>query len=185
SAYQLAKEIVQALKPLADDKDIDLTLQVLGEGDRAPEQNAPPPQPGDYQVEADRIELHRLLTNLLGNAIKFTDSGSISVQLSIIDADTCDAIPTPEAVAIAIQDTGVGIEPAAQEKIFDWFFQGDHMRAGSGLGLHLSKRIAQMHDGTLTVDSELGKGSTFTLALPRACPVASSTVSAMAQEAQN
>lgn len=185
SAYQLAKEIVQELKPLADDKDIDLTLQLPDEGDHLPAQNAHSPKHLDYQrsyqVEGDRIELRRLLTNLLGNAIKFTDSGSISVQLSI-NEDTCEAIPSPEAVEIAIQDTGVGIEPAAKEKIFDWFFQGDHMRAGSGLGLHLSKRIAEMHSGTLTVDSEPGQGSTFTLALPRVRSVAASTVSAMAQD---
>ncbi|MGD1867021.1 MAG: ATP-binding protein [Phormidesmis sp.] len=74
---------------------------------------------------------------------------------------------SPEFVNIAIIDTGPGIAPEAQEKIFEWFYQGDHMRAGSGLGLHLSKRIAELHRGNLTLNSEVGKGSTFTLSLPR------------------
>ncbi len=164
SIYLLAKEVVQELKPLADEKHIDLALEtrpsVSGKdsGEEDPVKS--------YQTAGDRIELRRLLTNLLGNAIKFTDQGSISVSLSI-NSQTCEAIPSLEAIEIAIKDTGAGIEKAAQDKIFEWFYQGDHMRAGSGLGLHLSKRIAEMHQGTLTLESEVGKGSTFTLALPR------------------
>ncbi|MEL6160958.1 MAG: hybrid sensor histidine kinase/response regulator [Cyanobacteria bacterium J06554_11] len=165
SIYVLTKEIVRELKPLADEKQIKLSL------------NTRPPIPAkdptaeaqakaSYKTEGDHIELRRLLTNLLGNAIKFTDTGSILVHLSI-NTDTCEAIPAPEAIEVAITDTGPGIPPDAQEKIFEWFQQGDHMRAGSGLGLHLAKRIAEMHEGTLTLDSEVGRGSTFTLALPR------------------
>ncbi len=162
SLYSLATEVVQELKPLADEKGVDLTIEAQAvAGDFQPE---------SYQTEGDRIELRRLLTNLLGNAIKFTDSGSIVVKLSI-NCDTCDAIPADEAIEIAIKDTGAGIEQEAQEKIFEWFYQGAHMRAGSGLGLHLSKRIAEMHQGTLTLESEVGKGSTFTLALPKRAPV--------------
>jgi len=163
SIYLLAKEVVQELKPLADEKHIDLALEtrplaVAEKGGDDPVRS--------YQTEGDRIELRRLLTNILGNAIKFTDKGSISVSLSI-NSHTCAAIPAPEAIEVAIKDTGAGIEKEAQEKIFEWFYQGNHMRAGSGLGLHLSKRIAEMHQGTLTLESEVGRGSTFTLALPR------------------
>lgn len=156
SIYALAKEIVQELKPLADEKDIALKMEAMPvEGIES-----------QYRTLGDRIELRRLLTNLLGNAIKFTDAGSISVQLSI-NPHTCEAIPSPEAIEIAIADTGTGIDKEAQDKIFEWFYQGEHMRAGSGLGLHLSKRIAEMHQGTLTLESEVGEGSTFTLTLPK------------------
>ena len=163
SIYLLAKEVVQELKPLADEKHIDLALEarplaIAEAGSDDPIRS--------YQTAGDRIELRRLLTNILGNAIKFTDKGSISVLLSI-NPHTCEAIPAPEAIEVAIKDTGAGIEKEAQEKIFEWFYQGNHMRAGSGLGLHLSKRIAEMHQGTLTLESEVGQGSTFTLALPR------------------
>ncbi len=156
SIYDLAKEIVQELKPLAEEKGVTLTLDI-------PEST---PQTGGYRTMGDHIELRRLLTNLIGNAIKFTDEGSISVRLSI-NTDTCEAIPSAEAIEIAVVDTGAGIASDSQERIFEWFYQGDHMRAGSGLGLHLSKRIAEMHQGTLTLESEVGKGSTFTLALPK------------------
>ena len=160
SIYALAKEVVQELKPLAEEKALALNIEAQAEADEP--QNA-------YQTEGDRIELRRLLTNLLGNAIKFTDSGSISVLLSVAPTsiEMSAEIPSTEAIQIAIRDTGAGIEPEAKDKIFEWFYQGDHMRAGSGLGLHLSKRIAEMHQGTLTLESELGQGSTFTLSLPK------------------
>lgn len=160
SVYSLTKEVVQELKPLAEEKDLALEMCARspdGEDQISGEQ---------YWTEGDRIELRRLLTNLLGNAIKFTDEGKISVELSI-NPETCEAIPSPEAIEIAVKDTGSGIDPETQRHIFDWFYQGDHMRAGSGLGLHLSKRIAEMHQGTLTLESEVGQGSTFTLALPK------------------
>ena len=165
SVYSLAKEVVQELKPLAEEKALALNL----EAQRASDDE----QPSSikeiercYCTEGDRIELRRLLTNLLGNAIKFTDSGSISVLLSV-KQESPEEIPSAEAIEIAVKDTGAGIEPEACDKIFDWFYQGDHMRAGSGLGLHLSKRIAEMHQGTLTLESEVGQGSTFTLSLPK------------------
>ncbi|MEL6881500.1 MAG: hybrid sensor histidine kinase/response regulator [Cyanobacteria bacterium J06607_10] len=157
SVYLLAKEVVQELRPLADEKHIALTL------DTPSEESAQLPE--TYKTSGDRLELRRLLTNILGNAIKFTDQGSIAVQLSI-NPDSCEAIPSKEAILVAIKDTGPGIKPEAQDQIFEWFQQGDHMRAGSGLGLHLSKRIAEMHQGTLELESEVGQGSTFTLALP-------------------
>jgi signal transduction histidine kinase len=164
SVYELASEIVKELMPLADEKQIDLSIEMFSsEGDPLSETDAV----GAYWIEGDRIELRRLLTNLLGNAIKFTDTGYISVQLSI--NPNAEQLPSSEAIEIAIKDTGPGIEEEAQKQIFEWFYQGAHMKAGSGLGLHLSKRIAEMHNGTLTVESAVGKGSTFTLALPLAC----------------
>jgi len=161
SVYGLASEVVKELKPLADEKQIDLSIETFS---AAGEALSDVEAARSYWIEGDRIELRRLLTNLLGNAIKFTDTGSISVQLSI--NPDAEQLPSSEAIEIAIKDTGPGIEEEAQKRIFEWFYQGSHMKAGSGLGLHLSKRIAEMHRGTLTLESAVGKGSTFTLALP-------------------
>ncbi|MGB3766317.1 MAG: hybrid sensor histidine kinase/response regulator [Phormidesmis sp.] len=196
SIYSLAKEIVQELKPLAEEKALDLQLVAQQPADvsvpvqalassRSAQSDLPTERSDEtiavssldsketakkiaqsYRTEGDRIELRRLLTNLLGNAIKFTDSGSISVLLSVSPAPPAGT-ESNQVIEVAIQDTGSGIEPEARDKIFEWFYQGDHMRAGSGLGLHLSKRIAEMHHGTLTLESEVGRGSTFTLVLPK------------------
>ena len=202
SIYSLAKEVVQELKPLADEKELALQLvareetykETSADSSSANSSNKKGPSKVDdsknnteddntlkevdrkeieqkqieqsYYTEGDRIELRRLLTNLLGNAIKFTDTGSISVLLSVSQEPPVE-IPSEQAIEVAIKDTGTGIEPEACDKIFEWFYQGDHMRAGSGLGLHLSKRIAEMHQGTLTLESEVGRGSTFTLSLPK------------------
>ena len=173
SLYSLTKEVVQELKPLADEKELALTIETEAEAEAAL---------NDYKTKGDSIELRRLITNLLGNAIKFTDSGSITVKLSVnahqqhettnqtaslAGKTGSEATNKAKFIDIAITDTGVGIDAEAQERIFEWFFQGNHMKAGSGLGLHLSKRIAEMHRGYLTLQSELGKGSTFTLSLPK------------------
>ena len=160
SAYALVNDVVNELKPLADEKSIDLSMESLSADGKLHAESAS----AAYWIEGDRIELRRLLTNLLGNAIKFTDSGRVTVQLSI--NPKAEQMPSSEAVEIAIKDTGPGIEEEAQKKIFEWFYQGAHMKAGSGLGLHLSKRIAEMHKGSLTLESEVGEGSTFTLLLP-------------------
>ena len=162
-ACALAKEIVRELKPLADEKNIVLKVETQQEEDTAASKsnNFDP-----YRTEGDLIEIRRLLTNLVGNAIKFTDAGSIIVRLSVTARPAAN-VKSAQAIEIAVEDTGMGIAPDVQDQIFEWFYQGDHMRAGSGLGLHLSKRIAEMHQGALTLHSELGKGSTFTLSLPK------------------
>lgn len=149
SMRAIAQDVVKELQPLAEEKSIALSLDISNGED-------------SYEVIGDRIELRRLLTNLLGNAIKFTDDGSITVQLSTQRSESGVAF-----VETAVIDTGAGIDEDAQERIFEWFYQGQHMRAGSGLGLHLSKRIAEMHQGDIKLSSQVGKGSTFTLVLPK------------------
>ncbi|MEM6452734.1 MAG: hybrid sensor histidine kinase/response regulator [Cyanobacteria bacterium P01_D01_bin.105] len=146
----IAKDVVKELRPLAEEKSLQLNLEMK-------DQDEDP-----YSVLGDRIELRRLLTNLLGNAIKFTDEGSITVRLSVEQRE--DGV---DFVSTAVQDTGSGIDQIAQARIFEWFYQGKHMRAGSGLGLHLSKRIAEMHKGDITLSSKIGEGSIFTLVLPK------------------
>jgi signal transduction histidine kinase len=103
-----------------------------------------------------RLEISRLLTNLIGNAIKFTNSGSIKIKLQT----------NTNFVEIAVQDTGCGISNQEQENIFERFRQGNHRLSGSGLGLHLVRQIVEARQGTISVESEVGKGSLFTVQLP-------------------
>jgi signal transduction histidine kinase/DNA-binding response OmpR family regulator len=112
-------------------------------------------------VEGDELRIKQVLLNLLSNAVKFTpDGGSIVVT----------ARPSGADVAVSVRDTGIGIDAADQEQIFDSFGQsgGSASKAeGTGLGLTLSRRIVRLHGGELTVRSVLGGGSTFTFTLPR------------------
>jgi signal transduction histidine kinase len=108
----------------------------------------------------DERRLTQVLLNLLGNAIKFTDKGSVGIEVALSN-DWFD---------VAISDTGPGIAKADQARIFDEFQQVDdsstRQKGGSGLGLAISKRIIEMHGGTVSVDSEPGKGATFRVVIP-------------------
>ncbi|MGB3138949.1 MAG: ATP-binding protein, partial [Nodosilinea sp.] len=125
----------------------------------------------DTFVLGDHLELRRIVTNLLGNAIKFTDSGSVTATVG----DTLHLPPevdTPGSNAsgwvwVSVTDTGIGIPEVEQQAVFEWFRQGNQARAGHGLGLHLSQRIARLHGGTITLTSKVGHGSCFTLYLPK------------------
>jgi two-component system sensor histidine kinase EvgS len=123
-------------------------------------------EPADESLwlRADRIKLGRVLGNLLGNAIKFTDKGGIrlATQRNGNDGDA------GADVAISVTDTGIGVAPEHQLHIFDEFWQlSDPQRSkGSGLGLSISKRLIEAMGGTIAVTSEAGKGSTFTITLP-------------------
>lgn len=150
---ELFKELIQELTPLAHDKKLALNLE-LGENSDGPNQ---------LMVEGDRLELRRVFTNIIGNAIKFTDSGSVDVRLLRGDRN---GKPSNRQVTVEIQDTGPGIAPEDQALLFERFRQGRHQRAGSGLGLHLSKRILEAHQGKIQVKSEVGKGSLFLISLP-------------------
>jgi signal transduction histidine kinase len=113
-------------------------------------------------IISDRNCLKRILINLLGNAIKFTQEGAISVKISEINPDT---------IEIAISDTGIGIAPEHLQTIFQAFRQIDQSLtrkyAGTGLGLAITDSLVKMLDGNITVTSELGKGSTFQVQIPR------------------
>ncbi len=119
-------------------------------------------------LRADRLRLNQVLVNIIGNAIKFTDEGSITVRVEQVAAE-------PRAVLrFSVADTGVGIEPAAQARIFNAFEQAEPStaarRGGTGLGLSISSRLVQMMGGALEVRSRVGEGSEFffTLAFDRA-----------------
>ena len=111
-------------------------------------------------LETDRSKLSQVIRNLVSNAIKFTERGTVRVATTVED----------ERLRIAVSDTGVGVAPEHLETIFEEFAQIDNpvqsRVKGSGLGLPLSRRLAEMLGGTLTVESELGRGSTFTLTIP-------------------
>ncbi len=151
----LLQEIVKELTPLAAQKNLSLKLNE--------DENAKGDPGARNVVECDRLELHRVFTNLVGNAIKFTDSGSVNVRLNDTKGAGNPGIPQ---VIVEVEDTGPGISPEEKAILFERFRQGKHKHSGSGLGLHLSRRIVEAHHGTIEVKSEVGKGSLFIVRIP-------------------
>ena len=153
---ELVEEIVQELSPLAHDRGLELRMDF---DDQA-----------QGKVMGDCLEVRRLLTNLVGNAIKFTDKGCITIRLAEVDKPlTQGDNQTAQAVRctmIEVEDTGSGIADEEQATLFERFRQGNHKRSGSGLGMYLSRRIVEAHNGAIAVKSEIGKGSLFTIWLP-------------------
>lgn len=140
------QEVIQELSPLAQEKALEIKFV-----------------PGDpVMLQGDRLELRRVVTNLISNAIKFTDQGYISLQ---VQRD-----PQGNRIHLWVQDTGCGMDAEEQSCLFERFRQGRHGRAGSGLGLHLSKRIVEAHHGTIAVQSTRHQGSLFQLTLPTQQP---------------
>jgi PAS domain S-box-containing protein len=132
-------------EPLAHEKKLELRVRPVAK---------------DLEVWADPTKLRQILLNLLTNAIKFTDAGS--VELESRRRDDC--------VEMMVRDTGIGIAPANHDRIFDTFWQVEQKSTrkvgGTGLGLSVSRRLAHLMGGDLTVQSKLGEGSTFTIRLP-------------------
>ena len=114
----------------------------------------------DAAIETDPARVRQIILNLLSNAVKFTDEGRVGVRLST---------DHQKRVEVAVSDTGPGISPEDQERIFEEFEQAESAggRTGTGLGLAISRRLAELLGGDLRVESQVGAGSTFTLALPR------------------
>ena len=146
------REVMQELQPLAREKGLSLEYSQV---------TAATSSSLSTKIRGDRLEILRLFTNLIGNSIKFTDQGKIEVSLTN-EVDKEGNI----WVLFAVKDTGSGISAADQQWLFDRFRQGSHRLPGSGLGLHLSRQIVETHQGTIKVESELGKGSLFTVRLP-------------------
>ena len=146
------------------------------------------------RVRTDPTHLRQILINLIGNAVKYTPTGSVSVRARLLGApeELGSRTPTPRAgmddpsaaallaraprsgiwVALQVIDSGVGIAPADLTRIFDEFEQvnagprSDSMQRGTGLGLAISRRLARLLGGDISVESVLGRGSTFTIWLP-------------------
>jgi signal transduction histidine kinase len=108
----------------------------------------------------DGRRLAQVLLNLVGNAIKFTDTGEVAIKATATDG----------SFTVTVHDTGPGIGPSDQEKIFGEFQQADNSatkrKGGTGLGLSIAKRIIEMHGGRIWVESEIGKGSMFAFTIP-------------------
>ena len=139
---------LQVLAPLASDKDLRLSNDV----------------PESYGVDADENRLQQILTNLVGNAIKFTHRGTVSVRAERIDG----------RISVSIHDTGIGIAPDAHERIFESFEQGDGGTSrgygGTGLGLAVTRQLVELHGGSVRLHSEIDVGSVFTFDLPACDP---------------
>ena len=115
-------------------------------------------------IHADEKRLRQVLLNLLGNAVKFTDYGTVTLSVSSIEQQSSDRESTRQTLRFEVRDTGVGMNPSQLDKIFQPFEQvGDVQRrgAGTGLGLTISRQLVEVMGGKLQVTSELGKGSTF------------------------
>ncbi|HKQ71604.1 MAG TPA: response regulator [Polyangiaceae bacterium] len=146
--------------PLAAEKELRLVVEIA---------------PGlPKAIHTDKLRLERILTNLLGNAIKFTERGEVALRIGRpperVKFERADLSPA-DAVAFAVSDTGIGIPLEAQERVFAPFEQvegtSDRRYAGTGLGLAIARESAGLLGGELQLESEPGKGSTFTCYLPK------------------
>jgi signal transduction histidine kinase len=164
--------VVSELEPLITERGLNLSIAI---GASLP------------RVRTDPTHLRQILVNLIGNAVKYTPAGGIAIRARLAGVPTSGPRhPSPEDptllsrspdrrkmwIALQVIDTGIGISPTDQERIFDEFEQvnagprSDSMERGTGLGLAISRRLARLLGGELSVDSQLGKGSTFTIWLP-------------------
>lgn len=120
--------------------------------------------PGLLSLKADRDKITHVITNLIGNAIDFTDRGGLSVRASQI------LVEDEPHIRVEVQDTGIGIRPEHHELIFQEFAQVDSTASrshhGTGLGLAIARRLVELHDGRIWVESEPGIGSTFVFVIP-------------------
>lgn len=161
-------DVVSEMEPLATERGLAFSINVS---------TALP------RIVTDLSHLRRILVNLIGNAIKFTATGSISIRaLQLKDGDVAAAVPANARrpllvahgswVALQVADTGIGIAAADLDRIFEEFEQvdpgprGDSERRGTGLGLSISRRLARLLDGDISVESVPGSGSVFTVWLP-------------------
>ena len=145
SLQGVTQTVYSAVEPLAADKKLGFKVELTP--------NLPPGR-------GDERRLTQVLLNLVGNAIKFTDTGEVCINVGVADG----------AFKVAVRDTGPGISAADQAKLFQEFQQADNSitrkKGGTGLGLAISKRIIEMHGGRIWIDSKLGQGSTFSFTVP-------------------
>lgn len=154
-AEDLARAAAAIVEPLARQKRLQLTL-------------VPPDAP--IRLTSDIDKVRQIIVNLAGNAVKFTDEGEIRIAWGEVAGANGDVADGAREVRFRVTDTGPGIGPEDARRLFRPFFQLDagltRRHGGTGLGLYISQRLAQLLGGRIDVESELGVGSTFTLALP-------------------
>jgi signal transduction histidine kinase len=145
SVKDVVHSVFSSVESLAKNKKLALNIELP--------QKIPP-------AHGDERRLTQVLLNLVGNSLKFTDKGEVTIKAEAANG----------SFTIAVRDTGPGIAEADQRKIFEEFQQADSSttkeKGGTGLGLAISKRIVEMHGGRLWVESELGHGSTFSFRIP-------------------
>lgn len=145
--FRLLSDILASLESRAIDKGISLSMSIY---DHIPE-----------LIQTDPTRLRQIITNLIGNAIKFTSDGGVEVLI--------ECLPREERLRIHIKDSGVGIPAAAQANVFEPFQQADESVnrnfGGTGLGLPISRKLARALGGDISVASAAGKGSTFTVTI--------------------
>jgi len=146
SCQSIMQEVSSTLRPMAEAKGLNLTLNM-------PEQ--------DLIINTDRRALSQILLNLAYNAIKFTEKGEVKIELQR------DRKSRNKQTRLSVIDTGIGIKPEDQAKLFQAFTQvsatSSLRHEGTGLGLHLSKKLAELLDSRIVFQSEYGKGSEFTV----------------------
>ncbi len=150
SVAQLANELVSGILPLAIKKGLDLKFEL---------------DDVDIVMISDRAKIQTILQNLIGNAIKYTDQGRVHARARISHSGTSQA-----KVTFSVSDTGIGIQEDQLEHVFEAFYMADGVDRskypGTGFGLTIVQRLAELLGGNVDVKSELGKGSTFTVTLP-------------------
>ncbi|MBD2297613.1 MULTISPECIES: sensor histidine kinase [Nostocales] len=144
---ELVINVCEMLEPLAEEKD----LQIIVDCDRCP-----------VEIFTDEFQLQQVITNLVSNAIRYTESGSVKIVCQILDENTW---------SFTIADTGIGIAPENQARIFEPYYRvskGDraYFPDSTGLGLAIVSRLVKLLQGEINVESQLGVGSTFTVTFP-------------------
>ncbi|PQO26296.1 ATP-binding protein [Blastopirellula marina] len=151
SPGRIANEVVGILKKRAAARRLNLSVRCK--------------TPIPAEIETDPLRLRQILINLVGNALKFTEKGGVTLELSSTFGDVGRRM-----LRFRVADTGTGIPSDKLETIFEPFMQGDNTTSrsygGAGLGLPISRRLAELMGGTLIVESSMGQGSAFTLSIP-------------------
>lgn len=144
----VARDVAVMVEPLAAAKELRFTPRIPA---------------GPIPFHTDPGKFRQILLNLAANAVKFTEAGDVGMELEVVD----------QWVVLRVSDTGIGIAPGHVEQVFDAFWQVDHSSGragGTGLGLAVTRQLAVLLEGEVTLESEIGRGSVFTVRLPPLSP---------------
>ena len=171
-AHEVFAECLELFRPLANAKSLELNVNV--------------DVPAHTWVYVDAFRLTQVVTNLLANAIKFTPHGFIKLLVELVPSESEDHV---QVLKIVIEDSGIGIKQHEIERLFQPFFQADSSQnrtfGGTGLGLTISKQLVDLMGGHITVRSEMGVGSSFTVELPVQTQVVQSIVQEQVSEIED